>query len=83
MKVSKEENFTMLAIEKKNLSEEEKRQKASVCYERYRNMSEEEKTKNVNMQANDIGIFLKKKKQKPLENKMLLYNTKDDGRLNI
>ena len=46
-------------------------------------MSDEEKTKNVNMQANDIGIFLKKKKQKPLENKMLLYNTKDDGRLNI
>ena len=46
-------------------------------------MPEEEKTKNVNMQANDIGIFLKKKKQKPLENKMLLYNTKDDNRLNI
>lgn len=35
------------------------------------------------MKVNDVGIFLKKKKQRPLENKILLYNTKDDGKLNI
>ena len=32
--------------------------------ERYRNLSEEEKTRNDNMVASDIRIFLKKKKKR-------------------